>query len=245
MQTTGVHYLINGFKLMTKPGIKRYFVMPLIINISIFIGMFFIAKHFFAELNQWILHLLPAWLQWLKHVFWMVFFGGFFLIMIYTFVTIANIVASPFNSLLAEKVECYLTGNTMPSQNIWGDIKDIPRVMHRQLAIIGYSLPRASVLLVLFFIPVIQLAAASIWLGFSAWLMALQYVDYPTDNHKIPFSEVRKQLSQKKWLSLSFGLSVLVLSMIPVINCFIMPAAVAGATQLWLEQFNKQQSNSL
>src|SRR5262245_33789904 len=147
MNTTGIHYLFNGFKLLKTPGIKRYVLIPLIINIALFIGMFFIAKHYFIELNQWVLQLLPAWLQWLGSILWIVFFMGFFLIIIYTFVTLANIIASPFNSLLSEKIEYYLTGHTLPPQSMWASIKDIPRVMSRQLAIIGYSLPRAAVLL--------------------------------------------------------------------------------------------------
>ncbi len=243
MNNTGLHYLANGLALITKPGIKRYVFIPLIINIILFIGMFFIAKYYFLELNQWILHLLPSWLQWLSYVLWVIFFIGFFLMIIYTFVIIANIIASPFNSLLSEKIEHYLTGHTLPPQSIWASLKDIPRVISRQLAIIGYSLPRAIVLLVLFFIPFIQLAAPFIWFIFSAWLMTLQYIDYPTDNHKIPFKEVRSQLFQKKGLSLSFGLGVLICSMIPVLNFIIMPAAVAGATQMWVEQFKITLSN--
>lgn len=232
---TGIHYLFNGFKLITKPGVKRYVMIPLIINILLFIGLFFIAKHYFIELNQWILHLLPTWLQWLNAILWLVFIIGFFLVIIYTFVTFANIIASPFNSLLSEKIEYYLTGHTLPPQSLWGSIKDITRVISRQFAIIAYSLPRAIVLFILFFIPILQLAAPFLWFIFSAWLMTLQYVDYPTDNHKIPFQDVRNQLFQKKELSLSFGIGVLVLSFVPILNFIVMPAAVAGATQLWID----------
>lgn len=239
MNTTGIHYLANGFILITKPGIKRYVIIPLMINTLLFIGMFFIAKHYFLELNQWILNFLPTWLQWLSSILWIIFFIGFFLVIIYTFVTVANIIASPFNSLLSEKIELYLTGKSLPSQSLWANVKDIPRVIARQLAIIGYSLPRAIVLCILFFIPILQLAAPFLWFILSSWLMALQYVDYPTDNHKIPFSDVRSQLFQKKWLSLSFGGGVLVLSMVPILNCIVIPAAVAGATHLWIEKLAK------
>lgn len=234
---TGIHYLANGFILLTKPGIKRYVIIPLLINIILFVGIFLLAKHYFLEFNQWILFLLPTWLQWLSYILWIIFFIGFFLVTIYTFVTLANIIASPFNSLLSEKIEYYLTGHNLPSQSIGASIKDIARVMARQLAIIGYSLPRAIVLLILFFIPILQLAAPLFWFIFSAWLMTLQYIDYPTDNHKISFEKVRNQIFQKKWLSLSFGVGVLILSTVPILNCIVMPAAVAGATQLWVEQY--------
>lgn len=234
--TTGFHYLTNGFSLLTKPGLKRFVVIPVLINICLFFCMFFFVKHYFVEFNNWIIGILPSWLHWLSHILWILFFIGFFLITIYAFVTIANLIAAPFNSLLAEKVEIYLTKENLPTTHF---LNDIPRVVIRQLAIIGYFIPRAIVLLLLFFVPIVQFVAGFLWFIFHAWLMALQYLDYPTDNHKIPFSKVCTELYEKKWLSLSFGVSVLVLSMIPILNWFVMPAAVAGATQLWVEQFKK------
>lgn len=240
INTDGIHYLLNGFKLLTKPGLKRFVLIPLIINVILFAGLFFLSRHLFNELTHWLLTLLPSWLQWLGSILWVIFFIGFFLVIIYTFVTLANLVAAPFNSLLAEKVEIYLTGKTPGTQSLWGTIKDTPRIIARQFAILGYYLPRAIVLLFLFFVPVIQIAAALIWFLFNAWLMTMQYVDYPTDNHRIPFKEVRHKLSQQRWLSFSFGISVLILTMLPILNFIVMPAAVAGATQLWLEQFQKE-----
>jgi CysZ protein len=37
-------------------------------------------------------------------------------------------------------------------------------------------------------------------------------------------------------LSLGFGMAVMFSSMVPLINFVIMPAAVCGATALWLER---------
>jgi len=48
--------------------------------------------------------------------------------------------------------------------------------------------------------------------------------------------DVRVWLHQRRWAALGFGVSVLVCSMIPVLNCFVIPAAVAGATKFWVEQ---------
>ncbi len=39
----GVHYLFAGFGLITRPGIKRYVVMPLVINILMFTLIFFLV----------------------------------------------------------------------------------------------------------------------------------------------------------------------------------------------------------
>lgn len=237
---TGANYLLEGFKLLLKPGLKRFVIIPLLINIIVFVGLFFLSYHFFGELNHWLESHLPHWLRWLGVILWGIFFLGFALVMIYTFVTVANIVAAPFNSFLAEKVQLYLTGK-IHEQSFWAICKDIPRIVGRQFAILGYYLPRAIALLILFFIPIIQIVAAFFWFLFNAWFMTLQYVDYPTDNLHIELKTVRTRMTEKRWLSLGFGIGVLLFAMIPVLNFFVIPAAVAGATKLWVKEYSSEQ----
>jgi CysZ protein len=149
---------------------------------------------------------------------------------------LANIAAAPFNNLLAEKVEWHLTGKLPPQRTLFASLMDIPRVIGRQLMIILYFVPRAIVLGILFFIPVVNLFAAILWFGFNAWFMTMQYLDFPTDNHHISLSNVRAWMSARKWLALEFGSSVLFAMMIPGINLITMPAAVAAATKFWIEE---------
>lgn len=238
----GMKYFIAGFGLISKPGIKRFVVIPLTINIVLFVGLFFLLRHFVGEFNLWFAHHLPAWLRWLGAFLWLLFFISFVLIFVYTFVTVANLISAPFNSLLAEKVEFYLTGKVLESRSLAENIKDIPRIVGRQLAILGYYLPRAILLLVLFIVPLVQAVAAILWFLFNAWYMTMTYIDYPTDNQRVPLRDVRIWLKQKRWLSLGFGISVLIASMIPILNFFSIPAAVAAATKLWVEESNDDKS---
>ncbi len=235
LPTHGFHYLIEGFKLLKEPGLKRFVLIPLMINIVLFIGLYILARHFFAEFEQWLIGFLPSWLQWLKSILWVTFFMSFLLMVTYTFVVITNVISAPFNSFLAEKVEYHLTGKIFPSKTWMENIKDVPRILLRQLSLIGYYLPRALVLLIFFFVPVIHFIAAILWFAFNAWFMTLQYLDYPTDNHKIPLSHAHTWVWQHRLLSLSFGTGILVVTLIPILNFFIVPAAVAGATKLWVE----------
>lgn len=236
---SGIQYLLSGFQLISKPGIRRFVIIPLIINITVFTALFFIFNYFIKEFNLWFAHFLPSWLQWLSSIIWLVFFAGFFVMILYTFVTLANIISAPFNSFLAEKVEFYLTGKVFEDRSLWDNIKDIPRIVGRQISIIFYYLPRALLILLLFFVPMVQAIAALVSFLFHAWLMTLTYLDYPTDNHRVAMSKVRAWSHQRRWVSLGFGVSVLIFSMIPIINFFTIPAAVAGATKLWVDENNK------
>ncbi|OAI48339.1 hypothetical protein AYO45_05120 [Gammaproteobacteria bacterium SCGC AG-212-F23] len=235
MPSSNISYLLDGFKLIAKPGLRRYALIPLLINIVVFIALLCVSYHYVGELNQTIARHLPSWAQWLSGLVWLLFFIGYLLIFVYAFVTIGNIITAPFNSLLAEKVEAYLTGKTPTSTSLWQTIKDIPRLLKRQTQIIFYYLLRAIFLWLLFFIPVVQLFAVAIWFLFNAWIMSLQYLDYPTDNHKIDFATMKTFAQKQRVTSLSFGSCVLIASLIPILNFFVIPAAVAGATKWWVE----------
>lgn len=235
----GLRYLLDGFSLIAQPGLRRFAIVPLMINMLLFAGFFMVLMHFMGEFNSWIASFLPHWLLWLNWVLWGLFFVSYFVVLLYTFVTLANLVCAPFNSFLAEKVEYYLTGGLTESRTLWENIKDVPRIIGRQLAILGYYLPRAMGLLILFLIPGVQLIAPILLFLFHAWFMALTYIDYPTDNHRVPIKTVRGWMEERQWTSLGFGAAVLVVSMFPIVNFFAIPAAVAGATKYWVEQSRK------
>ncbi len=122
----GFSYFLDGFSLITKPGVRRFVIIPLIINILLFIGLFFLLRYFVGEFNVWFAQHLPKWLHWLSTILWLLFFISFFIIIIYTFVTIANLVSAPFNSFLSEKVELYLMGHVFEERTLMDNIKDIP-----------------------------------------------------------------------------------------------------------------------
>ncbi len=233
---TGIGYFFAGFGLIFKPGLKRFVAIPVIINVLLFVGLFFLLKYFTALFNHWFEGFLPHWLHWLSAIIWVLFFLSFLMIFTYTFVALTNIIAAPFNGLLAEKVEFYLTGklNEQP-QGFAANIKAIPRSIGRQLAILGYYLPRALLLLVLFLVPVVHFVVPFLWFLFNAWFMALTYIDYPTDNHRIDLRTARQWLDERRFVSYGFGISVLLITMIPVLNFFVVPAAVAGATKFWVD----------
>ena len=71
-------------------------------------------------------------------------------------------------------------------------------------------------------------------------MMAVQYCDYPFDNHKVPFKTMRRTLNESRSNSFSFGIMVSVFSMIPVVNFLVMPVAICGATKMWVEDLHRR-----
>ena len=147
--------------------------------------------------------------------------------------------AAPFNEILAERVELSLTGNT-PAQHSTPFLSALTAALMNQLRKLGYFAVRAAPLLLLYLIPGVNAAALLIWLLFSAWMMAVEYVDYPMGNHGMGFQIQRRALSENRLLALGFGGAVLTLTAVPIINLIIMPAAVAGAAVMWVEKLSPQ-----
>ncbi|MBF0379629.1 MAG: sulfate transporter CysZ [Magnetococcales bacterium] len=238
---SGMGYLFYGFSLISKPDLRIFVTIPLIINSLLFATGIWFAYGQLQNLVVWVEGYLPGWLSWLSWLLIPLFIIASILIIFFTFSIVANLISAPFNSLLAEKVEEHLTGNKIPEdEGGWQRVlKDIIPLFMNEIGKSVYFITRAIPLLILFLIPVVNLVAPFIWMVFSAWMMAQQYADVPMSNHELSGKEVRRRLNSDKFTSLSFGGSVMVLTMIPVINFFAMPAAVAGATAMWVERLQK------
>jgi CysZ protein len=159
------------------------------------------------------------------------------LMVFFTFTTLANIIAAPFNGFLSEKVEVVVRGEDPSPPFRWSElVAMVPRTLGREMRKLGYFLPRAIGLFILSFIPVVNIIAAPLWILFGIWMMCVQYIDYPADNNKLGWNEMLAWLREKRWQSLGFGGSVYLVLLIPGLNVVMMPAAVAGATLFWVRE---------
>lgn len=234
---SGPGYLVAGLRLILQPGLRLFVLLPLTINLLLFIGMIVLAVR---EFEGWVASLmpgLPSWLAFLEYLLWPLFVVLVLLIIFFTFTLLANLIAAPFNGFLAEKVEAVVRGrDDAPPFSGAELLAMVPRTLARELRKLGYFLPRALGLLVLSLIPGVNLLAAPLWLLFGIWMMAVQYIDYPADNHKMSWDGMLAWLREKRWQSLGFGAVTYAALLVPGLNILLMPAAVAGATVFWVRE---------
>lgn len=182
---------------------------------------------------------LPDWLTFLEYLLRPLFFLALAAMIFFTFTTIGNFIATPFNALLAEKVQ-RMEGAELPDLKWSNWLMIVPRSIGRELRKILYFLPLAIVLLILsFFVPVLGLV---LWFLFNSWMMAIQYCDYAADNRSISFPEMLSRLKPKLSKSWPFGAVVNLTTMIPFINLLIIPAAVVAASLLWEREIEQSVS---
>jgi len=244
----GLGYLGEGFRLIRQPGLRLFVVIPLIINIVLFGLVFFFLAELFNAMIATAMSWLPdwAWLQSLDWLFWLLYGVVILLMLAYGFVIVANLIGSPFYGYLAELTEKHLTGQEVNTDESWAQIvRDIPRALWREVQKILYYLPRAIGLLIIGLIPVVNLAAAVLWFLFNSWMMALQYVDYPADNHLVSFPDLRRKLGGSRLSAMGFGLPVALAAMVPVLNLIVVPAAVCGAAAFWVRENRQPDSQDI
>jgi CysZ protein len=232
---TGAGYFFKGLSLLNKPGVRRFVIMPLLINILIFAGLIWLSADRFGGFIDWMTPSLPDWLLWLTWLLWLVFGLMAFIVLFFGFSILANLVGAPFNSYLAGAVEKYLTGQALPEtgKSLWQDVVD---ALLGELKKILYYLLWAIPLVIINFIPGINLLAPVLWAVFGAWMLSLEYTDYPLGNYGLTFPAIRRKISEHRMLSLGFGGAVMLATLIPLFNFLVMPVAVAGATALRVEQ---------
>ena len=242
---TGARYMYEGARLLIHPKLRMYTLVPLVVNCVLFIVLTSVLLNYFwtifNEGSSWI----PESIQpWVAPFAWFVWFlvGVLFLIVYgYSFNVITNIVAAPFYGLLAEAAEKVLTGQEPPQETL-GHM--LLRVFGRELSKLLYFFARGIlVILVMILLSLIGITAPFaplIGMLWGAWCMAIQYADYPADNHQIPFSRTRLALWNRMGSTLGFGSCLMTCSVIPIVNIFAMPAAVTGGTIFWLKELKDQ-----
>ncbi|WMR34259.1 sulfate transporter CysZ [Metapseudomonas otitidis] len=234
---SGPQYLGEGLKLILRPGLRLFVLLPLTLNLLLFIALIGFAMREFSGWVDAFMPNLPDWASFLEYLIWPLFVALVVLLVFFSFTMIANIIAAPFNGFLAEKVEVVVRGQDDFPPFSWAElVAMVPRTVGRELRKLGYFLPRAAGLLILSFIPVVNLVSTPLWFVFGIWMMAVQYIDYPADNHKLGWNEMLDWLREKRWQSLGFGGSVYLALLIPFVNIVMMPAAVAGATLFWVRE---------
>lgn len=221
----GIKYFIEGIKLCTSQGFRRFIIIPIFINTIIFISTIYFS---FNKLNSY----APE-NSTLSFLFWLFFIIVSLIFVITLFVTLSNLIASPFYGFLSEKIlKKYNKINNNQNTNI---IKITISSIKREIIKLLYFIPLLILNLIIFIIPVLNIITPITWFLTMIWILAIQFIDYAADNSNICFKDSIKIIKKYKLLTLVFGACVSFTITIPILNFFIPAAAVAGGTLLYID----------
>jgi len=165
----GFGYVLRGFRLMPEPSLRRYVAIPLFLNLVIFGFLIGASLELLGEWIRQLLALLPDWLQFVRWILWPLATLLVLAIAAYWVSACANIIAAPFNTLLAEKAEQLLTGVLTTESSLLSALKDAPRSIGKEIRKILHYLPRALLVFALtLLLPVTTQAIGG--LGLNAYI---------------------------------------------------------------------------
>jgi len=110
--------MIEGARLMWHPKLRPYLLVPLVVNLILFVVLTSLALTYYWSLVDSGNALIPSWLQpFLAPLEWFVWFIVAVVFLIgyaYSFNVITNIIAAPFYGFLSEATEKLVTGKELP-----------------------------------------------------------------------------------------------------------------------------------
>jgi len=214
-------FLYRGIKLLTNPKLRLFILIPVLINIVLYSIAMALGYYYVDKL---IAQFIPVSLHWLSWILWPLFFISFFVVGFFTFTVLANLIASPFYGILSAKTLSIISGKAQIVE------QPVSKVIIAELKRVLYIVTRMLPLLVLFFIPVVNIIASFVLSVFGAWCLAMEFMAYPLENEGLLFVD-QKRLIKTVWLgALTFGAVTMIGLTLPLLNIIIGPAAVIGST---------------
>jgi len=225
---SGPSYLLEGFRRLRQPGLRRYVLMPVLGNVVIFL-LAGVALFFGLDLllDRW----LPDGFDWLRYLLFPLVAVLMLAVGMLGFTLLAALLLSPFLGRLAAEVEQSegLAPPELPPAGWWAGLRADFSLELRRLGYIALCL--LGVLL-LGLTPLLNLLAAPVGLLVSSWLLAVEYAGNPLGNHRQTLSQQLAMLRSARWKVVGFGLASFGCSLVPVVNFVVVPASVIGITLL-------------
>jgi CysZ protein len=226
----GVRAFFDGVRVIRAPGLRRYTWLPLLVSFVIIAAGLTAALFYLGEFAAWLTGWLPDWLAFLRVVLVPLLYLLGVLAGAWLFALLAVVVASPFLGDLSSAVERISTGTGPEPVPVWASLTG---AVGREVRKLAYYLPRLLLVFALTLVPVLNTLAPVLWFLFGAWIMAVQFCDYPTENRSRPFRDTVTLLHRHRAAALGYGCCATLALSIPVLNLLLIPAAVAGGALLW------------
>ena len=107
------NHFVMGWHFITQKGLRRFVIMPILLNVVLLTGLFWLFVSQISTMIDWVMSFIPDWLSFLSVILLVLSIGSILLFFYFAFTTLSGFIAAPFNGLLAEKVEKMLTGEAV------------------------------------------------------------------------------------------------------------------------------------
>lgn len=218
----GVSWLRAHPKYLFYLFVPMFFALVLLVS---GMGYFFSYEDVIFE---WILFAEPeSW--WMLTVYYfckVLVYIAVLTIGLVSFVLISNILACPVYEIVSVAIERDVSGAGVEEITLWESVKLIPEEIKK----VGFIL---LVSIAVLLIPGLNVVATFV----TAFLVGWDFYDYPLARRGWSFRERLSFVMSDFWAVLGLGLWL----MIPFVQIFLLPMAIAGGTLLNLESIEREK----
>jgi CysZ protein len=229
----GFHDVGRGFDFLKRhPSLWKWVVAPSLITLLLLIGAVIGVAALTEPLVTWATSHLPSFLETIAGVILtIVVVAGLSLAALLAFVSVAGMVAGPFNELLSEAVEARLTGVPGAPFSLGSFTKGAALGIVHGLRRVVTSLVGIVLLFALGLIPVIgTIAAGVIGLWLAGRGAAYDAYDAVLSRRELAYADKLAYLDRHRSRSLGLGLTIAGMLLVPGLNLVALGLGAAGAT---------------
>jgi len=220
----------KAFKFIKTNNLKKFYIIPGLINLILVIGFYFFSHYFGDYLLSLTTNFLGGEINTvikfiLQFVIYLAIFGIYYLI----YKTLILMILSPFLSYTSEKVESIITGKEFEFT-----FKDNLYFIKRGIIVTFKSFLRelffTGIILLLFFVPIINTIVPILLFIVQSYYIGFSFIDYTLERHdyNIGTAIIR---NNPIFFLINGGLFTLIL-FIPIAGIFIAPLATVVATTM-------------
>jgi CysZ protein len=229
---SGIKAYFGAFGLISKLKLWKFFAIPMLISI-ITAALIFGAAYSLSDNIGAFISKIWIW-DWGKATFTSIsnFIGGLFIVVIglILFKHIIMALSAPFMSPVSEKIEAHLTGQPAHTHR---DTTFLQQLM-RGIKINGRNLLMELLLtiplLILKFIPVINIFSAVLLFLLQAYYAGFGNMDYTLERH-FQYKQSTQFVRKNRGLAIGNGIVFILFLLIPIIGVIlVLPLSVTAAT---------------
>ncbi len=227
----GVRCFTDAVPLVRRKNLRHFVWLPLIVSFAVILPGVFYGLSMADDAVVWMMSHIPDWLSFLDVILTPLLYLLGVLISAWLFSFLAIIVGSPFLGILSARTEDVFFQTRHVDERKWWQA--VAPTLLRELRKLGYHIPRLLLVFLFTLIPLINTVSPIVWFVFGAWIMAVQFMDYPVENRIQDFKVCINKLKKHRTFALGFGACASLALSIPLLNFVAIPVCVVGGTLAW------------
>lgn len=228
----GLQVYTGAYALISKLKLWKYFVIPMLISLVVFVLIFVSAYGLSDNLGEWIAGIW-VW-ETGKATFTAIstFISGIviFAIGLILYKHIIMALSSPFMSPVSEKIEAYFTGQPVKNNINSSFTQQLLRGIRISLRNLSQELLFTLPILLLKFIPVVNIFSTALLFLVQAYYAGFGNMDYTLERH-IKYRESISFVKKNRGIAIGNGIVFMLFLLIPVVGVIlVLPLSVTAAS---------------